>query len=106
MGARGDHAEFAGFVRRILRAYSRRVQAADPEDLAELLELRAAVDEAIDRAARGMHAAGFSWSEIAAATGTTRQAAWKRWASTPGLQQNAEPEAPGTDAQPSPREGL
>jgi hypothetical protein len=79
MGA-GDHSEFNAFVRRVLRAYGRRVAAADVEDLAELLAVRAAVDEAIDRAVAGLREAGRSWTEIAKATGTTRQAVQQRYA--------------------------
>lgn len=75
----GDHSEFRAFVVRILRAYSRRVAHADVEDLAELLAVRDAVDEAITRAVAGLREAGRSWGEIAAATGTTRQAAQQRW---------------------------
>ncbi|SDT69389.1 hypothetical protein [Jiangella sp. DSM 45060] len=80
MSARGDHAEYVAFARRILRALGRRMAAADPEDLVELLALSRDVDTAIVQAIVGLRAAGFSWSEIAIATGTTRQAAHKRWA--------------------------
>ncbi|OJV76521.1 MAG: hypothetical protein BGO37_10720 [Cellulomonas sp. 73-92] len=75
----GDHSEFRAFVVRILRAYSRRVAHADVEDLAELLAVRDAVDEAITRAVAGLRDAGRSWSEIAAATGTSRQAVQQRY---------------------------
>lgn len=75
-----DHASFFAFARRILRAASARVASADPEDLAELLALRGALDEAIDRAAVAMHEQGRSWTEIGAALGVSRQAARQRWA--------------------------
>lgn len=75
----GDHSEFGAFVLRILRAYSRRVARADVEDLAELLAVRDAVDDAIARAVAGLRDAGRSWGEIAAATGTTRQAVQQRY---------------------------
>lgn len=81
MSARGDHSEFVAFSRRILRALGRRMAVSDPEDLAELLELHAELGAAIDQAVRGLRASGFSWSEIARGTGTTRQAAHARWAS-------------------------
>lgn len=74
-----DHSEFRAFVRRILRAYGRRVSDADPEDLADLLNIRADVDQAIDRAVLGLRAQGHSWATIGAATGMSRQAAFKRW---------------------------
>lgn len=81
MSAAGDHSEFVAFTRRILRAMSRRIATADPEDLHEMLQLRDELDEAIVRAVAGLRETGYSWGEIAHATGTTRQAAFARWAS-------------------------
>lgn len=81
MSARGDHSEYVAFCRRIMRAMARRMGQADPEDLAEMLALRADLDEAIDQAVAGLRESGFSWGEIARATGTTRQAVHARWAS-------------------------
>lgn len=78
---RGDHTEYIAFARRILRAVGRRVGTADPEDLAELLALRADLDGAIDAAVLGMRQTGYSWAEIARGSGTTKQAAFARWAS-------------------------
>lgn len=75
----GDHARYQAFVRRILRAYGRRMAEADPEDLVELLAMRDEVDAAIAAAARGLHASGRSWTEIGAAVGMSRQAARQRW---------------------------
>ncbi|WP_231583759.1 hypothetical protein [Cellulomonas sp. A375-1] len=84
-GGSGDHREFMAFARRILRAASRRMADADPEDLGDLLALRAAVDEAIDQAVVGLHEQGTSWAAIGAAAGMSKQAAHKRWgASTVG----------------------
>lgn len=48
--------EYAAMVRRVIRAHGRRVIHADPEDLAELVALRAVVDQAITDAVRGMRA--------------------------------------------------
>lgn len=76
-----DHSEFMAFARRILRALSRRIADADPEDLADLVAMRAAVDEAIDNAARAVHANGASWAQIGAALGVSKQAAQQRWGS-------------------------
>lgn len=81
MAAKGDHSDFVAFSRRILRALSRRMAVSDPEDLTELLALRDDLDAAIDAAVIGLRAGGFSWAEIARGTGTTRQAAFARWAS-------------------------
>ena len=56
-------------VRRVIRAHGRRVIHADPEDLAELVALRAVVDQAITDAVRGMRAEhGRSWSDIGRAS--------------------------------------
>lgn len=76
---RKSDAEFAGFSRRIVRAYGRRVAAADPAALAELLTLRESIDAAIGEAVAGLRAAGFSWADVAAETGMSRQAAQQRW---------------------------
>lgn len=78
--SRGDHSEYVAFARRILRSLGQRMSTADPADLVELLELSRDLDAAITRAVGGLRDAGFSWSDIATAIGTTRQAAHKRWA--------------------------
>lgn len=73
-------ADFAAMLRRMIRAHARRVADADPEDLSELLGLRDELDAAIAYAVKGQREAyGRSWSDIARATGTTRQAAQQRW---------------------------
>ncbi len=80
---RGDHSGFKAFASRVIAAYGRRCAAADPEDLTELLGLRADLDLAIDRAVDGLRAHGVSWTRIAAAAGITKQAAQKRWGRQP-----------------------
>lgn len=77
--------EFAGFVRRAIRAHGRRVGAADPEELAELVAMRATLEEAIATAVDGLRAAPreASWAEIARALGVTRQAAQQRYGGRP-----------------------
>lgn len=74
-----DNREFAAFSRRIMRAYARRVAVADPAALAELVELRTAVDAAIAAAVDGLRAEGFSWGEIGRELGLTRQAVQQRF---------------------------
>jgi hypothetical protein len=72
--------EYLGMVGRMIRSAGRRVGDADPEDLEQLLALRAQLDDAIRDAVatqRGVH--GRSWADIARATGTTRQGAQQRW---------------------------
>ena len=71
--------EFAQAVRRMIRAHGRRCGNADPEDLAELVELSDALAEALNDAVAGLRANGFSWAQIAGGLGTTRQAAQQRF---------------------------
>ncbi len=80
----GDHTPFQAFIRRVLAAYARRVGEADVEDLAELLALQHDVEQAIALAVRRLRQRGLSWSRIASAAGTTKQAAQQRWGQ-PGL---------------------
>lgn len=77
---------YAAMMRRMVRAYGRRCEDADVEDLADLLALRSEVDQAIAQAVAGSRAKhGRSWTDIARATGTTRQAAQQRWGGRPCL---------------------
>ena len=70
--------EYASFVRRVIRAHARRV-AGDVDALADMTGLIAELDEAITQAVTGLRKAGYSWAEIAARLGVTRQAAQQRW---------------------------
>jgi hypothetical protein len=74
-----ENSEYATFARRILRAYSRRVGAGDVESLAHMISLSDDIDNAIQQAVNGLRAAGYSWAEIGARIGITRQAAQQRW---------------------------
>lgn len=71
--------DFAGMMRRMIRAHGRRVAAADPDDLRELLALRAELDAAISVAVAGQRSTGYSWANIADAAGISRQAAQQKW---------------------------
>ena len=71
--------EYAAFVRRILHAYSRRVGDGDVEALALMLGLTEEIDTAIAEAVKGLRGHGYSWAEIGARLGITRQAAQQRW---------------------------
>jgi hypothetical protein len=64
---------------RILRAYSRRIGKGDVEALALMLGLAEEIDTAIAEAVTGLRACGYSWAEIGARLGITRQAAQQRW---------------------------
>ena len=74
-----ENDEYARFIRRVLRAYARRVAAGDVDALADMTGLAAELDEAIGQAVIGLHGAGYSWAEIAARLSVTRQAAQQRW---------------------------
>ena len=63
----------------VLHAYSRRVGDGDVEALALMLGLVEEIDTAIAEAVRGLRAYGYSWAEIGARLGITRQAAQQRW---------------------------
>ena len=74
-----ENDEYAAFIRRILRAYSRRVGDGDVEALAVVLNLAEEIDTAIAEAVKGLRTRGYSWAEIGARLGITRQAAQQRW---------------------------
>jgi hypothetical protein len=74
-----ENDEYSAFVRRILRAYARRVGDGDVEALALMLGLAEEIDTAIAEAVKGLRSCGYSWAEIGARLGITRQAAQQRW---------------------------
>jgi hypothetical protein len=74
-----ENDEYAAFVRRVIRAYSRRVAAGDIEALTGMVDLAGEFDTAIRQAITGLRSAGYSWAEIAARLGITRQGAQQRW---------------------------
>ena len=68
-------AELAEQAREALRALASR---PDLEAFQELLGLSEVVGECVGESARSLAEHG-SWSQVAEATGTTKQAAWSRW---------------------------
>jgi hypothetical protein len=74
-----ENDEYSAFVRRILRAYARRVGDGDVEALVLMVGLAEEIDAAIAEAVRGLRACGYSWAEIGSRLGITRQAAQQRW---------------------------
>jgi hypothetical protein len=74
-----ENPEYVAFLRRILRAYARRVASGDIEALRAMTVLASDVDAATRDAITGLRAGGYSWSDIAAQLGVTRQAAQMRW---------------------------
>ncbi len=79
-----ENSEYAAFARRILRAYGRRIATGDVESLIHLISLADDINDAIQQAVNGLRTAGYSWAEIAARLGITRQAAQQRWSRLPG----------------------
>lgn len=78
-GYKVENTEYVKFATRILRALGRRGAASDPASLAALLQLRAELDNAIGATVAGMKSNGYSWANVAEATGTTREAAYLRF---------------------------
>lgn len=80
-----DNLEYLDFMRRAIRGAQRRVIAEDPSTLADMIKLRAELDDAIDIAARHLHdVGGWSWGEIAFELGIPRQDAWRKWGKRSG----------------------
>lgn len=71
--------DYLAMLRRLIAAAGRRVANADEPELRALIQCQADLDAAITSAVDGMRSRGRSWSYIAQATGTTRQAAQQRW---------------------------
>ena len=74
-----ENNEYAAFVRRVLRAYARRIATGDVEALTLMLGLAEEIDTAIAEAVTGLRGCGYSWAEIGSRLGITRQAAQQRW---------------------------
>ena len=75
-----ENSQYAAFARRILRAYARRISAGDIDALADITILAADIDDAIRHAVTRLRSDhGYSWADIAAPLGVTRQAAQQRW---------------------------
>lgn len=72
--------EVAGAARRMIRALGRRVGEADPMDLLLITALEAELEAAFIAAMRGQRATGFSYAEIAAGLGKSKQAVAQRLA--------------------------
>lgn len=79
MTFQGDHSRFRAMLGRMLRAYSRRVAASSVEDLGEMVQLRAELEDCIQQAVRGLRGLDVSWADIAAPLGVTKQAAQQRY---------------------------
>jgi hypothetical protein len=76
-----ENDEYADFLRRVIRAYSRRVASGDIDAITDMAHLAADFDIAIQQAVTGLRRTGYSWADIGLRLGITRQAAQQRWGS-------------------------
>ena len=74
-----ENDEYAAFACRVLRAWARRVAAGDIDAITDMAAAAREVDDAMRLAVTGLRDKGYSWAEIAARLGVTRQAAQQRW---------------------------
>ena len=74
-----ENDDYAAFTRRVLHAHAKRIAAGDIEGLTDLAALDDDIDTALRTAIGGLRAQGYSWADIAARLGTTRQAAQQRF---------------------------
>ena len=78
-----ENDEYAAFLRRVIRAYSRRVASGDIEAITTMANLADRLEDATRQAITGLRAFGYSWADIAMRLGITRQGAQQRWGETP-----------------------
>lgn len=78
-----DNDEYAAFTRRILRAYAHRVAKGDIDAITNLAALADETENAVRHAVTGLRNQGYSWAEIGARLGITRQAAQQHWGTRP-----------------------
>ena len=71
--------EYLAAARRFIRRAGERVADADEFELAELVALRAELEQAIVVAVQGQRSYGRSWAYIGAALGMKRQSAQERY---------------------------
>jgi len=74
-----ENDQYAAFLRRVIRAYSRRVAAGDIEAITAMAALADDLETATRQAIAGLRGYGYSWADIAARLGITRQGAQQRW---------------------------
>jgi hypothetical protein len=77
-----ENDEYAAFLRRVIRAYSRRVAAGDIEAITTMAHLAGHLEDATRQAITGLRDTGYSWADIALRLGITRQGAQQRWGDT------------------------
>ena len=74
-----ENDQYAAFLRRVIRAYSRRVAAGDIEAIADMTALATDLEAATRKAITGLREFGYSWADVALRLGITRQGAQQRW---------------------------
>ena len=74
-----ENDEYAAFIRRVLRAYGRRIAQGDIDAITELSTLFGEVEAALGTAVLGLRLLGYSWADIGKRLGVTRQAVHERW---------------------------
>ena len=77
-----ENDEYAAFLRRVIRAYSRRVAAGDIEAITTMAALANDLEDAIRQAINALNDFGYSWADIGMRLGITRQGAQQRWGDT------------------------
>ena len=81
-----ENDDYAAFVQRVIRAYSRRVASGDIDALTAMAILSGDLDHAITEAISALRTRhGYSWAEIGTRLGITRQAAQQRWGDTSSM---------------------
>ena len=80
-----ENDQYAAFLRRVIRAYSRRVASGDIEAITTMAALADDLEDATRHAITGLRAFGYSWADIAMRLGITRQGAQQRWGDIPTL---------------------
>ena len=81
-----ENDEYALFLQRVIRAYSRRVGHGDIDAITAMVRLSADLDQATTDAVTALRGHGYSWADIGLRLGITRQAAQQRWGTpAPGL---------------------
>jgi hypothetical protein len=91
-----ENDQYAAFLRRVIRAYSRRIAAGDIEAITDMAALAGHLDHAIRDAITGLRALGYSWADIALRLGITRQGAQQRWGGSDTTPPVTTPDDPAT----------
>lgn len=80
--SRYEAPDVGAMVGRMLRALARRAAEGDPEAIEQLVQLGPILSEQTAAAGAGLHAFGYSWTEVGDAMGVSRQAARQRCSGT------------------------